>query len=98
MNAPHKCLNSPFRTVTDLKDCTVVTQSKVQLPVASKSPLGGKHAAVPGSGSSSGVLYDLALDSFGQLAVTVGQVYTDGVSVGHIYSQGFSNIVIVFQI
>ena len=57
--------------------------SRVQLTSASSrggaSPLmaasgAAAGSAVGGSSETSGVLYDLALDADGQLAVTVGQV------------------------
>lgn len=66
-----------FRSVVGKNDCTTTTHHREQLP-QSKGPSGsGPGQALPppspGGGSGRGVLYDLALDASGLLAVTVGQ-------------------------
>ena len=74
-----------FRTVTDPRDCTVKVDHKEQLPSTTTAGQGGGagHASpaaadagcmvAGGGGSGAGVLYDLAIDASGRLAVTAGQ-------------------------
>ena len=68
-----------IRTITDFKDCSVVTSSKVQTPVTAHSqrnphPTNSPPPKLPSAGAQpSAVLYDLSIDGDGKLAVTVGQ-------------------------
>ena len=73
------CISPRIRVVTDPKDCTVTTTSKVQLPPSALNHHQNLHQAHPTTGnppsgsSASCVLYDLSVDGDGRLAATVGQ-------------------------
>lgn len=70
-----------IRTITDFRDCSVVTSSMVQTPVTAAPsqrniprPTNSPPPKPPTTGAQpSSVLYDLSIDGDGKLAVTVGQ-------------------------